>query len=64
MHTCDAITYYGFVDHELITKTIKGFDSIIGINASNASHVWGHDMARYGKDLVPHKCPRKNSYFR
>jgi hypothetical protein len=39
MHTCDVITYYGFVGYELITKAIKGYDPIIGMNTSNASHV-------------------------
>ena len=63
MHTCDVIAYYGFVGYELITKAIKGYDPIIGMNTSNTSHVWGHDLARYGKALVPHKYPRKNSYF-
>ena len=59
LHTCDIITCHEFVGYELIAKAIKGYDHVIGMNASKSSHVWGHDMDGYGKALVPHKYPRK-----
>jgi hypothetical protein len=39
MHSYDIIACHDFVGYELITKVIKGYDLVIEMNVSKASHV-------------------------
>jgi hypothetical protein len=55
MHSCDITTCHEFVGYGLITKTIKGYDLVIGMNASKASHGRDHNLIRDGKAIFPHK---------
>jgi hypothetical protein len=44
MHSCDIVTCHDFGIYELIIESRKGYDTIIEINSSKASHAWDDGM--------------------